>query len=319
MLSNIPFFCVGLTAFAVFAFFLVMRRMNLCVVCPGTILSELTHRSPAVYLYTSSLLAFGASCRPFRAVRLLIHTPSVAAILDLSQVLLRGTTNTDQGLGLNTVIGIVDTREVLLALSFGFRYLYLWAFVAQRPRYEPRPRSQVDPLFSETYFHSASWERWGVPGLVLKFALLGSVISIPILQITWRIATGFSAVYIAEATVQIAVSVLFIAKLMLNLFLSTVAPWWRPFIPYIIPIMALMISTGIGAGNLLLCECKLITSESDVHDLCSQVLRNHPRPIHAGCGNLQSHALSPHLHVLQRPAICPTQCSYSSEKKLVLH
>ncbi|KAJ6503276.1 hypothetical protein C8R47DRAFT_1316526 [Mycena vitilis] len=218
VLSDIPFFCVGLTALAVFAFFIVMRRINL----------------PAIYLYTSSLLAF------------------VAAILDLTQVLLRGVTNTDQGLLLNTVVGITNTREVLLALSFGFRYLYLWAFVAQRPRYEPRPRTQEDPLFSETYLHSASWERWGAPGFVLKFALLGSVISIPILQIVWRIATGWSAVYIAEATIQIAVSVLLITKLLLNLFLSTVAPWWRPFTPYIVPIMALLISTGIGAGNLLL-------------------------------------------------------------------
>ncbi|KAJ7651692.1 hypothetical protein DFH06DRAFT_1207853 [Mycena polygramma] len=204
VLSDIPFFCVGLTALAVFAFFIVMRRINLCVV----LLVE-----------------------PF------------AAILDLTQVLLRGVTNTDQGLLLNTVAGITNTREVLLALSFGFRYLYLWAFVAQRPRYEPRPRTQDDPLFSETYLHSASWERWGAPG---------SVISIPILQIVWRIATGWSAVYIAEATIQIAVSVLLITKLLLNLFLSTVAPWWRPFTPYIVPIMALLISTGIGAGNLLL-------------------------------------------------------------------
>jgi hypothetical protein len=196
----------------------------------------------------------------------------VAAILDLTQVLLRGATNTDRGLDLADVTGIIDTREVILALAFGFRYLYLWAFVAQRPRYEPRPRTQIDPLFSEIYLHSASWERWGAPGFVLKYALLGAVISIPILQIIWRIVTGFSAVYIAESTIQIAVSVLLIAKLMLNLFLSTVAPWWRPFTPYILPIMGLMISTGIGAGNLLLCKSIIIPSESDVYDLCSQVL-----------------------------------------------
>ncbi|KAJ7161322.1 hypothetical protein C8R43DRAFT_1123785 [Mycena crocata] len=218
VLSDIPFFCVGLTALAVFAFFVVMRRINL----------------PAIYLYTSSLLAFGA------------------AILDLTQILLRGTSNTNQGLALGTVTGIVNTREVGLALAFGFRFLYLWAFVAQRPRFEPRPKTQLDPLFSGSQLHSASWERWGAPGFVLKYALLGAVISIPILQIIWRIATGFSAVYVAESTVQIAVSVLLIAKILLNLFLSTVAPWWRPFTPYIVPIMALMISTGIGAGNLLL-------------------------------------------------------------------
>ncbi|KAF8215942.1 hypothetical protein K438DRAFT_1954621 [Mycena galopus ATCC 62051] len=191
-----------------------MRRINL----------------PAIYLYTSSLLAF------------------VAAILDLTQILLRGVLDTDNGLALNTVTGLVDTREVGFALAFGTRYLYLWAFVAQRPRYEPRPRTADD---SEPSYHSASWERWSGPGFVLKYALLGSVISIPILQIIWRIATGFSAVYIAESTVQISVSVILIAKLMLNLYLSTVSPWWRPFLPYLVPIMALLISTGIGTGNLL--------------------------------------------------------------------
>ncbi|KAJ7675359.1 hypothetical protein B0H17DRAFT_133913 [Mycena rosella] len=215
VLSDIPFFCVGLTALAVFVFFMVMRRVNL----------------PAIYLYTSSLLAFGA------------------AILDLTQILLRGTTNTDEGLATGTVTGIINTREVGLALAFGFRFLYLWAFVAQRPRYEPRQTTQESSF--EVPYHSGSWERWGAPGLVLKYALLGSVISIPVLQIIWRIATGFSAVYVAESTVQIAVSVLLIAKIMLNLFLSTVGPWWRPFTPYIVPVIALLISTGIGAGNLL--------------------------------------------------------------------
>ncbi|KAJ7446395.1 hypothetical protein B0H11DRAFT_377293 [Mycena galericulata] len=217
VLSDIPFFCVGLTALAVFSFLVVMRRVNL----------------PAMYLYTSSLLAFGA------------------AILDLIQILIRGTTDTDENIGLASVTGLVDAREVGLALAFGFRFLYLWALVAQRPRHESRRGSQVDPLFSESRLHSASWERWGTLGFILKYTLLGSVISIPILQILWRIATGFSPVYIAESTVQIAVSALLITKLMLNIYLSTMGPWWRPFAPYIVPFIALMISTGIGTGNLL--------------------------------------------------------------------
>ncbi|KAJ7103275.1 hypothetical protein B0H15DRAFT_204577 [Mycena belliarum] len=217
VLADIPFFCVGLTALAIFAFFIVMRRVNL----------------PTIFLYISSLLAF------------------VAAILDLTQILLRGTANTDAGLAMDTVTGIANTREVGLALAFGFRFLYLWKFVAQRPRFEPRPR-EADLSPSDSPFHSASWERWGVPGFILKYALLGSVIAIPILQIIWRIATGLSSVYLAEATIQIAVSALLIAKLLLNLHLSTVSPWWRPFTPYIVPILALMISTGIGTGNLLI-------------------------------------------------------------------
>ncbi|KAJ7193357.1 hypothetical protein GGX14DRAFT_701210 [Mycena pura] len=217
VLADIPFFCVGLTALAVFTFFIVMRRTN----------------SLAIYLYISSIFAFGA------------------AILDLTQILLRGATNADRGLALNTVSGIVNTREVGFALAFGFRYLYLWAFVGQRPRYEPRPSSDVAPLYSERDVHSASWERWGLLGFLLKYALLGAVVSIPILQIIWRIVTGNSPMYIAESTIQIAVSVLLIAKLLLNLFLTTVGPWWRPFLPYIVPIIALMISTGIGTGNVL--------------------------------------------------------------------
>ncbi|KAK7064010.1 hypothetical protein R3P38DRAFT_3249592 [Favolaschia claudopus] len=216
VLSDIPFFCVGLTALAVFSFFIVMRRINL----------------PAVYLYTSSLLAF------------------VSAILDLSQILFRGVDNTDRGLELDAVTGLIDAREVGFALAFAFRFLYLWAFVAQRPRYEPRSKTPAGP-FAEPLHHSASWERWGALGFILKFGLLGSIFSIPILQILWRIVTGMSSVYIAESTLQIAVSALLIAKLMLNLFLTNVAPWYRPFLPYLIPIVALMISTGIGAGNLL--------------------------------------------------------------------
>lgn len=216
VLADIPFFCVGLTALAVFAFFIVMRRTN----------------SLAMYLYISSIFAFGAG------------------ILDLTQILLRGATNADRGLALDTVSGIINTREVGFALAFGFRYFYLWAFVGQRPRYEPLP-SPDDPLYSQRNMHSASWERWGVLGFLLKYALLGAVVSIPILQIIWRIVTGNSPMYIAESTIQIAVSVLLIAKLLLNLFLTTIGPWWRPFLPYIVPIIALMISTGIGTGNVL--------------------------------------------------------------------
>ncbi|KAJ7293077.1 hypothetical protein C8J57DRAFT_15517 [Mycena rebaudengoi] len=217
VLSDIPFFCVGLTAIAVFAFFLVMRRVNIA----------------AIYLYSSSLFAFGA------------------AILDLTQVLIRGVANTNNGLALTTVTGITNAREIGLALSFGFRYIFLWAFVAQRPRYEPRPQTLTEPPFTDDLFHSASWERWGLFGFILKWGLLGSIISIPILQIVWRIVTGSSSVYVAESTIQIVVSVLLITKLMLNLFLSNVAPWWRPFVPYIVPFVALMISAGVGAGNLL--------------------------------------------------------------------
>lgn len=144
-----------------------------------------------------------------------------------------------------------------LALSFGFRYLFLWKFVAQRPPGEPRsPLSPPDSqgLVPEDNSHSASWERWGVLGFLLKWGLLAAVISIPVLQIIWRILTGFGTVYTAESTIEIVVSALFIIKLLLNVFLSLITPWWQPLRSYLFPIVALLLSLGVGAGNLIFCE-----------------------------------------------------------------
>jgi len=206
--------------FAVFTFFLVMKRINLV----------------AIYLYSSALLAFAA------------------AILDLAQILAGGSSNTDNGLDPNTVAGLTNTREVGFALSFGFRYLFLWKFVAQRPPGEPRsPQSPPDSqgIVPEDSSHSSSWERWGVLGVLLKWGLLASVISIPILQIVWRIATRFGPVYIAESTVEIVVSALFIIKLLLNVFLSLISPRWRPLRSYLFPIIALLLSLSVGAGNVI--------------------------------------------------------------------
>ncbi|KAF7302729.1 hypothetical protein HMN09_00907800 [Mycena chlorophos] len=209
-LSDIPLFCLGITALALFTFFVFMGRLNLA----------------ASYLYASSLFAFGG------------------AIFDISQILERGIDATNENAALGTVTGLIDAREVAFALAFGTRYLYLWAFVAQRPRHEPR--SVIGDAL-----HSASWLRWGVPGLLLKFGLLGAVLAIPILQILWRIDTGNSPVYTTESALQIGVSILLLAKLLLNLFLSTVCPWWRPFVPYIVPVLALLVNAGLGTGNVL--------------------------------------------------------------------
>ncbi|KAG7450372.1 uncharacterized protein BT62DRAFT_927672 [Guyanagaster necrorhizus] len=221
VLADIPFFCIGIMAFGISTFFLVMKQVNLS----------------SLYLYLSALLAFTAS------------------IFDLSQLLARGGYNVAQGYDTNSVQGLIDTREVSLGLSLGLRFMFFWTFVAERPRGEPPPILQEDrkaEYESRYHAHSASWQRWGYLGFILKWGLLALTVAIPIMQIIWRIfQRQFGLIYTVESTIEIVVSSLFLLKLFLNIFLSLVSPWWLRLLLYLGPIAALLISLGIGIGQLI--------------------------------------------------------------------
>jgi len=222
VLTDIPFFCVGLMTFGVFTFVLILKRVNIT----------------AIYLYTSSFLAFAAG------------------IFDLGHVLSQGRAKLTTGTGSDTSSGLVTVREIGLALSLGFNFIFLWHLVAQCPRNERyrttnNMKSGANPA---PYIHSASWKRWGFIGLLLQWSLLGLSFSIPVLQIVWRITPPnlrFGTVYIAEATIEVVTSALFILKIFLNIFLSPLTPLWRPVQSNIAPLVALSISTGLGLGNLV--------------------------------------------------------------------
>ncbi|KAK0465205.1 uncharacterized protein EV420DRAFT_1513303 [Desarmillaria tabescens] len=222
VLADIPFFCVGILAFGISTFFLVMKQVNL----------------PSLYLYLSALSAFAAS------------------IFDLSQLLARGSYNVVRGYDADSVRGLINTREVSLALSIGLRFIFFWTFVAERPRGEPPPIPQEDrkTKYEPRYHaHSASWQRWGYLGFILKWGLLALTVAIPTMQIIWRIAQRqFGLIYTVESTMEIVASSLFILKLFLNIFLSPLSPWWLRFLSYLGPIAALLISLGIGIGQLVL-------------------------------------------------------------------
>ncbi|KAL0575979.1 hypothetical protein V5O48_005979 [Marasmius crinis-equi] len=221
VLSEVPFFCVGLVAFAVATFFLFMRRITLL----------------SVYLYSSAIFAFSA------------------AILDISQLLARGSANVQQGAGTEAYRAIINTREVGFAISVGFRYLFFWKFVAERPRGEPPPPNLVNPAVynPREHAHSASWKRWGVIGFLLRWALLAATLSLPILQILWRITFRINGpVYVVESTIEIIVSALFALKILLNVFLSPALPRWKPLISYLVPFIALMFNLAVAIGSLIM-------------------------------------------------------------------
>ncbi|KAG6911857.1 hypothetical protein DXG01_000104 [Tephrocybe rancida] len=221
VLTDIPFFCVGLMTFGIFTFVLILKRVNIV----------------ALYLYASSFLAF------------------IAGILDLGHILTESKPVVVNGFVRDAPSGLVTTREVALALSVGLLYIFLWHLVAQCPRNERR--SEYDDKFygdrRTPTTHSASWRRWGFLGIILQWSLLGLSVALSALQIVWRISSFnvMFTIYITEAIMEIVVSALFILKILLNMFISRGTPWWWSLQSNLTPLIALGISTGLGLGNLL--------------------------------------------------------------------
>jgi len=203
-------------------------------------------RSFASYLFVSSFLAFAA------------------AVLDLSQILACGDVHTDKEVG---VSGFINTREIFLALSVGFIYILFWTLVAQCPPEESTRllvgiKRQHDARGPS---HSASWRRWGFIGITLKWISLLASISIPLLQILWRIVISqrkYGNLYVTESTIETVVSAMFILKLLLNIYLCPLPSRWRSSGRYVTYIFSLIISAGLGVGNLIICEQPVLSTHS---------------------------------------------------------
>ncbi|KAJ3517385.1 hypothetical protein NLJ89_g547 [Agrocybe chaxingu] len=222
ILTDIPLFCEGIMGIGVFTFLFIVKQVKLL----------------SVFLYGSSFLAFAA------------------AILDLSQVLARGTENAARGVGLDTVTGFIYAREVFLSLSTGFLNLFFWKLVARCPKDECPPNvNELSTSRKQPKMHSASWNRWGPVGTLLKYGSLGALLAVPLLQMLWRLMPNerkYGSIYVAESTVQTTVTIIFILKFILNVYISPLDSWWLAFRPYVVPILALVIGTTLGVGNLVL-------------------------------------------------------------------
>ncbi|KZT30378.1 hypothetical protein NEOLEDRAFT_1082225 [Neolentinus lepideus HHB14362 ss-1] len=228
VLAEIPFFSVGILAFAVVTFLTISRRLHLV----------------SAYVIASAVIGF------------------LAAILDLANLLngINNNINTFR-IKLQAVTSIVVAREILFSISVGLRFMFFWAFVAERPRGEGTAPSASEghrPNFihmnSDVTLHSGSWYQWGLIGMILKWGLLGVTVTIPILQMIWRIVTMFSTfgpVYDADGTMEIVGSALFLSKLLLNAWLSPDETRWRVLCHYLVVMVALGINLAIGAADLL--------------------------------------------------------------------
>jgi len=181
-------------------------------------------------------------------LHLSIISAFIASILDLSQILQRGTVKTDLGLGLGAVQSLIKTREVGYALSTSLRFLFFWIFVA-----EP-PKTERDTPGARAGSHCGKWNAWGFIGLILQYSTLGLTLAVFALQVVWRIddkIDGFSTLYAAEAAIEVILSAVFILKIILNCAHSRVVSKWICLFDYMGFIVSLIFSTGFGVANLM--------------------------------------------------------------------
>ncbi|RXW24769.1 hypothetical protein EST38_g1071 [Candolleomyces aberdarensis] len=215
VLTDIPLFAIGVLSIAAFTILLALKRVD----------------QLSVFIFISSFLGF------------------IAAILDLGQLLIRGHSNAANGLMLEDVSGFINAREALLALSIGAIFLFWWKFCGRRPF------AVKDGRLSKSSMHCASWQRWGYVGFLLKWSSLLVCIVILILQVIWRLAPMhhlYGSLYVATATLETTISIIFILKLFLNVYLCPAGTQARVFLDYVTPALALLINAGLGVGNLVL-------------------------------------------------------------------
>ena len=192
-------------------------------------------------------------------LHLSIVTAFIASVLDLSQILQRGTLNTDLGLRLDSVQSLIKAREVGYALSNSLRFLFFWILVA-----EP-PKTERDTPGARAGTHSGNWNAWGFVGLTLQYSTLGLTLSVFALQLVWRIdnkVKGFSSLYAAESAIQVILSAVFILKLVLNCSHSRVVSKWMCLFDYMGFIVSLAFGIGFGIANLMDRKLFLVSSLS---------------------------------------------------------
>ncbi|KAF9532065.1 hypothetical protein CPB83DRAFT_56342 [Crepidotus variabilis] len=219
ILADIPLFCEGIMGIGVFTFLVVAKQV----------------KWPSAFLYASSFLTFAA------------------ATLDLSQILVHGPGKVSNDGTLQSLTGFIISREIFLSLSILALNLYYWRLVALCPR--PECSNTRILSFSNTPRpHSASWNRWGTLGVVLKWFTLAALLSVPLLETLWRLLPDqrrYSSFYVADAVIQTTIISILILKCGLNIYLSPSAEYWKASRMYIAPVAALSFGVGLAIGNLV--------------------------------------------------------------------
>ena len=245
ILGDIPLYTVGILALGTFTFFFFMKRVDRYVL-PHSSKANIGVNAPAI--------------RWVFCIHLSVFLAFLAAIFDLSQLLIRGSTTSDD-LSDNLppgASGLITAREVFYAFSNSLRFLFYWGFVALIPLGETIPEGNQ--------MHSASWRRWGFLGIFLKWATLLIQVVMLVLQLLYRNVAKLAQigpVYEAESTLEIILSAVFILKLLLNTLAmfpvgTATQSKGKMLVQYAPIIVALLFSLWIAVGNAILCKYRLV-------------------------------------------------------------
>ncbi|KAF7784432.1 hypothetical protein Agabi119p4_597 [Agaricus bisporus var. burnettii] len=169
----------------------------------------------------------------------------ISAILDLGQLLDLQSFSVDKGKV--DVSGLIVAREVGLSLAYGFVFLFAWKAVAQRRELE-RPASEN----ALQLFHNARWLK--LVRTRVRWITLILVISIPLLQVLWRIVPSqrqYGGLYIVENALELVTSIILIVEIILNVLVSLPASSWLPFQRCFGLVLALVTTAAVGIGNLV--------------------------------------------------------------------
>ncbi|KAJ1311643.1 hypothetical protein OPQ81_010119 [Rhizoctonia solani] len=197
-----------------------------------------------VPFYSVGILAFGVATFFFVMNRMqkyvfnaLLATllAFLSAIIDFGQLII-----ISRGVFTGTVFPLRIARELGYAVSFGMRFFFFWQ----------------SSFVMEDEFHSGSWGRWGIIGVLAKYALLMSTIMIGVTQAIWRLGFAFglirfTSVYRADAIIQIVMSGIFLLKLAGNSYISPLMPRWKTVRDYLPVATSISIGAGVAIGNLM--------------------------------------------------------------------
>lgn len=186
----------------------------------------------------------------------------VAALLDL--IILVGLSNQPRDSTVTpSTFGNVTARvvrEMFLACAITLRFLFFWHIVGLPARGEvstPVTTYPPDGSFIPSHrdLHSGNWLQWGIFGVVLKYFMVMAVVAVGVLEAIWRLEFVFlfvisaATMESASATLEVALSVLFMLKLLGNL-LFTSARRLSMLLGFLPVLVAMAISTGVAAGTL---------------------------------------------------------------------
>lgn len=199
----------------------------------------------------SSTNADLACCdRPFAYIIASAVVAFIGSVIDLAAIINSSTSN---------LFALLVAREMSYAASIGLRFIFFWTYAGRRPQFEAVNILNADVSSTpSTRTHSASWNRWGIPGIILQYTAYLGCFMILTLQTIWRFGalfklSRFTAEYHADSIVELAIGGLLILKFLSTAYYSSRSGRliWRTIGPAIV---ALWIQKGVAIGNIIVSE-----------------------------------------------------------------